>query len=214
MMTMLIDSAQAILLSGGNHREICIYSPIQLSTKEDMVEQIFIYLSSHGQFYINGRYLPLGDGKTTEYSFITHDSSSNSIGFQGISALQGEALIKYINDIKAKEKVLFVDTCFCGKIGMPLSKVSGSHVYLLSCGQDQESFVHSPDKISIFTKSVAQGLSGEMMKRGMESTSGITVTALYDYVHPAVKQAAMRIKQRLQEPVLRSYFDDGSIRLV
>lgn len=179
--------------------------------RSEMAEQIIIYLSSHGKVYISGEELKFGDGKSLEYSFIVHDTNSSLMTAQGMTSLTADQLVKLINEIKADEKVLMLDTCFCGRFNSPPSKRSGNHAYLLSCDADQTSWVHSPDKISIFTKYLAEGLSGEARVR---SSKEINISDLHDYVRPAVMEAAMRIRQQNQEPALRVAVNGRNIRLV
>lgn len=183
---------------------------VKFINRQEMAEQVIVYLSSHGRKYVSGQHSAMKDLK---YCFVAYDSSAQSMKAEGIGALTPEELLKWLNGINAGEKILFVDTCFSGHILLP-DRIIGNHAYLLSCAADQLSYVHTPDKISIFTKFVAEGLSEAAWAKEGRRGRRISVTGLHEYLHPAVKQAAMRIKDQPQETEFRLSLSNEAVWLV
>ena len=133
-----------------------------LSDISEEDDSILLYFSGHGTTVTDSHYLVLSD-----------------------QLIKTQELIKYLDNINAKNKVLFLDCCLAGNFtvdGTAVFNINESvdefagrgYAVLASCNAQQYSYGHPDKPISLFTSFLCQALTHNLViKEGKKSLNDI-----------------------------------------
>lgn len=172
-----------------------------LPKNADPESRVFFYFSGHGAPHL----------KTGQAYLVPWDGDANYLDSTGYPI---KRLYDKLGALKAKQVIVALDACFSGAGGRsvlakgarPLvSKVvtgeaSSSKIVSFAAAADDEITATLEDEgHGIFTYYFLKGLSGDA--RGTDGA--VTAAGLHDYLKPKVQDAARRLQNREQTPVLR-----------
>jgi uncharacterized caspase-like protein len=209
------DPAKVTLLTDEKATRVNILSALQdlfLKTQED--DLIFIYVSSHGSPRRNDM------GLNGAGYIVTYDTSLRSIF---LDALDYEGFSRQVSLLKARRKVIFLDTCFSGQAsgrgekalaieggGVNLETarlfLSGEGTYIVTSSKaDERSFESESLQNSYLTHYLMAALS-----RGGEPP---TIKEVYSVLAREVPAAVARDKGMPQHPQLVPADGAGDLRI-
>jgi len=174
---------------------------------------VFIYVSSHGSQKQTDHGL-MGIGY-----IVTHDANLKDIF---VNALDYENFSKQASILKARRKVVFLDTCFSGQAsvgskGLSIEGVgvdpttarlflSGEGTYVITSSKDNErSFESESLENSYFTYFLIEAL-----KKGSEPP---TIKEIFSYLTQKVPEAVAREKRSFQHPQMVPGDGPGDVRI-
>ncbi|MBQ7422192.1 MAG: caspase family protein [Prevotella sp.] len=120
--------------------------------------------------------------------------------------LSYDRIFAVMRDCRAKQKMIFADACYSGKMRTTSSQSSNSYskqnVMLFLSSRTNETSQETQYKNSLFTIFLERGLRG-----GADANKDRTITAreLYDFVHQGVTKAS----GNRQHPVMWGKFDNN-----
>jgi hypothetical protein len=182
-----------------------------LRVQED--DLVFMYVSSHGSQKQTDKGL-MGIGYIVTYDTMVKNIWLESLDYQGFS--QQTAVLK------ARRKVVFLDTCFSGQASMGSKGLSiegvgvdrdtaqlflsGEGTYVITSSKDNErSFESDSLKNSYFTYYLMEAL-----KKGSEPP---TVKEIFAYLAQRVPDAVAREKQSFQHPQMVPADGPGDVKV-
>jgi uncharacterized caspase-like protein len=203
-----------ILLTNAKATRANILNALQelfLKVRED--DLIFIYVSSHGSQKQTDKGL-MGIGY-----IVTHDTQLKNLW---VDALDYQSFSQHAALLKARRKVVFLDTCFSGQAsvgskGLSIEGIgvdretaklflSGEGTYVITSSKDSErSFESDALRNSYFTYFLMEAL-----KNGPEPP---TVKEIFGYLAQRVPEAVAREKQSFQHPQLIPADGPGDVRI-
>jgi hypothetical protein len=174
---------------------------------------VFIYVSSHGSQKQTDK------GPTGIGYIVTHDANLKDIF---VNALDYESFSKQASLLKARRKVVFLDTCFSGQastgskalsiegVGVDPATarlfLSGEGTYVITSSKDNErSFESDSLQNSYFTYFLIEAL-----KKGTEPP---TIKEIFSYLTQKVPEAVAREKRSFQHPQMVPGDGPGDVRI-
>jgi hypothetical protein len=174
---------------------------------------VFIYVSSHGS------QKQTDQGLTGIGYIVTYDASLNNIW---LNALDYESFSRQASILRARRKVVFLDTCFSGQApagskalsieGVGVDPVtarrflSGEGTYVITSSKDDErSFESDSLQNSYFTYFLMDAL-----KKGSEPP---TLKEIFSHLKQKVPEAVSREKGALQHPQMIPGDGPGDVRI-
>lgn len=203
-----------ILLTNAKATRANILNALQdLFHKVQEDDLVFIYVSSHGSQKQTDKGL-MGVGY-----IVTHDTSLKNIW---LDSLDYESFSKNAALLKARRKVVFLDTCFSGQasagskalsiegVGVDQATaklfLSGEGTYVITSSKDNErSFESESLENSYFTYFLIEAL-----KKGSEPP---TVKEIFSYLTQKVPEAVAREKRSFQHPQMVPGDGPGDVRI-
>ena len=201
-----------ILLTNAKATRANILNALQdlfLKVQED--DLVFMYVSSHGSQKQTDKGL-MGVGYIVTYDTQVKNIWVDALDYQGFS--QRASLLR------ARRKVVFLDTCFSGQAGskgLTIDGVgvdrdtaklflSGEGTFVITSSKDNERSFESDDlRNSYFTYYLMEAL-----KKGPEPP---TVKEIYGYLSQRVPDAVAREKQSFQHPQMVPADGPGDVRV-
>lgn len=186
----------------------------ELILKAQEEDLVVLYLSSHGSPNRDGTGLA-GVGY-----IVTHDTEKKTMWRD---ALEYRSFADKVSLIKARRKVLFLDTCYSGQASRPGAKalmlegvgvgestakmfLSGEGTYVISSSRDNErSWESDAFKNGYFTHFLIQAL-----RQGQEPP---TIRQVFDHIARAVPETVAREKQEPQHPVMYPNDTQADVRI-
>ena len=157
-------------------------------------DTVLVYLSGHG----------INSG--SQYFYVTQNVAS--VAAIPDTALSGARLVQAMAGIKARNAMLFLDTCYAGKFSLDstsqLAHESGRYV-LAAASQEDEALDSYDDRNGVFATAVLRGMSGAAVRGGAGLVSNFDLGL---YVAPLVGQLAKE-KQHSQSARFKIAAEDA-----
>jgi len=173
-----------------------------IKNADSIVEEedtLIIYFTGHGSSIANKGYL------------LTYDTEPDIISDTSIPI---DRLKKELKEVDAKNKVLFVDSCFSGaNFGKSnasseafLSKlddlINQGWTIFSSCKGDEVSWFYDDEKVSVFTHYLIEGFKGKALRD--KKTKKLRFEDLTRYVTRNVAAWSLKNRSKSQTPTIKS----------